>query len=426
MPRKTPINLSDSLPQVKPQGGQPKLAKEMRGKPLTHEYVASEIAKKGYVLRSQYKNSRTKLDIECDQGHRYSAKWNEFQQGRRCPECKCLSYEYVAAEIAKAGYVLRSQYRNARTHLDIECDRGHPYSVIWSSFQQGRRCPECAGNAPLTHEYVVSEIAKAGCFLRSEYKNSKTHLDIECDRGHPYSAKWSDFRRGSRCPHCAGVAPLTHEYVASEIAKAEYVLRSQYRNAHTHLDIECDQGHPYSAKWASFQQGSRCPECAGVAPLTHEYVASEFAKDRYTLESQYKNANTPLKVRCDKGHPYCPSWANFQQGSRCPECAVTGYKKHKPGRLYYIRFDFPNGLSLYKIGITNRTIGQRFANEPTPYAVLLDRLYKDGSIPPQREDRIKKRHAKDQYTGPNLLVSGITECFTRDILKLDTPACDAA
>jgi hypothetical protein len=314
MPRKTQINLSDSLPQVKPQGGQPKLAKEMRGggrKPLTHEYVASEIARVGYTLRSPYKNSRTPLNVECDQGHRYSPMWHNFKRGGRC----------------------------------------------W----------HCAGNAPLTHEYVASEIAKAGYVLRSQYKNSETKLDVECDQGHPYSAKWTSFQQGTRCPECAGNAPLTHEYVASEIAKAGYVLRSQYKNSETKLDVECDQGHPYSAKW---------------------------------------------------GH--------FQQGCRCPGCSVSGYKPNKPGRLYYVRFDFPDGISLCKIGITNNTIKQRFANETTPYVILLDAFHEDGGIPLQKEKRILARHAKYKYTGPSLLVSGNTECFTRDILKLDRPICGAA
>jgi predicted RNA-binding Zn-ribbon protein involved in translation (DUF1610 family) len=305
MSRKTPINLSDSLPQVKPQGGQPKLAKEMRGKPLTHEYVASEIAKAGYTLESQYKNNKTPLKVRCDQDHRYYPTWNSFQQGKRCSGCRKKSHEYVASEIAKDGYTLKSQYENSETHLDIECDQGHRYPATWKNFQQGYRCPECR-------------------------------------------------------------------------------------------------------------------------KLTQEYVASEIAKDGHTLRSQYKNSQTRLDIECDKGHRYYPTWSNFQQGHRCPGCSVTGYQPTKPGRLYYIRFDFPDGLSLYKIGITNRTIKQRFYGESTPYIVLRDLYYEDGAEALEEEDRIKKRHAKDQYTGPSLLVSGITECFTRDVLKLDTPACSAA
>jgi hypothetical protein len=314
MPRKTQINLSDSLPQVKPQGGQPKLAKEMRGhsrKPLTHEYVA--------------------------------------------------------AEIAKAGYILRSQYERAHADLDIECDRGHRYPGRWSNFQQGNRCPECARNVPLFHEYVASEITKAGYVLRSQYERAHADLDIECDRGHRYPGRWSNFRRGRRCPECARNVPLSHEYVASEITKAGYVLRSQYERANADLDIECDRGHRYPGRWSS-----------------------------------------------------------FQQGNRCPECAVSGYKSNKPGRLYCIRFDFPDGLSLYKIGITNNTIKRRFCGEPTPYTILLDYLYEDGSIPPKKERILLASHAKYKYKGPNLLVSGNTECFTRDILDLDRPICGAA
>ena len=35
-----------------------------------------------------------------------------------------------------------------------------------------------------------------------------------------------------------------------------------------------------------------------------------------------KNSSTELNLICDKGHKYSTTWGNFQQGKRCPICAI--------------------------------------------------------------------------------------------------------
>jgi hypothetical protein len=82
-----------------------------------------------------------------------------------------------------------------------------------------------------------------------------------------------------------------------------------------------------------------------------------------------------------------------------------------------VRFDLPSG-PIYKIGITNRTVKQRFSNEKTPYVILWQERHEDGSIPPKLEKTILKKYKKYQYKGDEL-ESGNTECFTIDILGYD-------
>jgi len=62
-----------------------KLASEYR---LSYAYVKNSLSKEGYKLLSTvYNNAFDKLEVECPNGHKYFVRWNDWQQGCRCPKC---------------------------------------------------------------------------------------------------------------------------------------------------------------------------------------------------------------------------------------------------------------------------------------------------------------------------------------------------
>jgi len=116
-------------------------------KKLTHEYVRDYIKERGYKLLSKYKSSKNKMILCCPKGHIYRVVWNSFKQGYRCPECaglKRLTHEYVKAEFKKEGYILLSDcYINNYTKLQYICPNNHKESIHWKNFKQGKRCGQC-------------------------------------------------------------------------------------------------------------------------------------------------------------------------------------------------------------------------------------------------------------------------------------------
>ena len=119
---------------------------------------------------------------------------------------KKLTYEYVKNYIEKEGYTLLSNtYKNANTKLNIKCPEDHQYEVIFNSFKKGHRCPYCAGNKKLTYEYVKNYIEKEGYILLSndiKYKDVYTKFKIQCPKGHVYYILFNDFKSGHRCSIC--------------------------------------------------------------------------------------------------------------------------------------------------------------------------------------------------------------------------------
>ena len=98
-----------------------------------------------------YENNKTKLHIKCYCGNEFYTSLKGFQKGKRCHKCRlknsrdkmCLDHIFVCSEISKTGYKLLSEYIDAKTPIIIECVNGHQYSATYSNFKKGHRCPQC-------------------------------------------------------------------------------------------------------------------------------------------------------------------------------------------------------------------------------------------------------------------------------------------
>jgi len=334
---------------------------EIMGKKLTLEYVKSEIEKYGYrCLSNIYIDAHTKLKIQCNEEHVYEASWRRFQQNIRCPICvnnnKKKTIEEIKIYVESFGYrCLSKEYIGAFHKLKLECNKGHIYEVTWSSFQQGSRCPICAGLKKKTIEEIKIFIDSFGyrC-LSKEYINCKTKLKLECNKGHQYKGSWTHFRRGERCPVCAANNQTkTIEEIKRYIESFGYkCLSKEYTNNYTKLELECCEGHQYKAIWAVFQQGNRCPYCAGKNKTIEEIKLYIESFNYKCLSEEYINSKTKLELQCDKGHQYEATWNNFRQGVRCPYCALENKSgENHPNWKNYTEEDRKN-IDSYKREIT--------------------------------------------------------------------------
>jgi len=242
---------------------------------ITLEHIQKYLELEDYKLLSkEYINAKTKLNIRCPEGHIYKVIWNSFQQGRRCPICSPLkvanklkyNYSYVKEEIEKEEYKLISdEYINQRTKLKIECPKGHVFLMDIGHFKRGQRCPYCAGKH-ITYEQIKRDIEMEGYTLLSkEYTNAKTKLTIRCPSGHEYKVNRNNFKSGNRCPYCAERIKLEYGYIKEQIEKEGYKLLSKkYENNKSKLYIECPEGHRYYASYGKFKGGNRCPICCNL------------------------------------------------------------------------------------------------------------------------------------------------------------------
>ena len=110
----------------------------------------------------------------------------------------------------------------------------------------------------------------------------------------------------------------------------------------------------------------------------------------------------------------------YKQNIREVKKVGGGFNYNKPAILYYLKVTGDNGEVAYKIGITNRTVQQRFcADDLSKIEVITTTEYKIGRNAHKEEQRILNEFKEFKWNGEKLLKSGNTELFDRDVLGLD-------
>lgn len=159
----------------------------------TIESVKFHFEKEGYkLLSTEYKNNKSSLKVQCPKGHIWITSYFSFQQGNRCLECsgkKKNEYDYVKEIINDEGYkIISKNYKNAFAKIEIQCPKGHVFRMKFNNFQQGQRCPECNKHLVVSkgekevYRYVTSVLDKEIIENdRSQIVNPLTRRYLELD-----------------------------------------------------------------------------------------------------------------------------------------------------------------------------------------------------------------------------------------------------
>ena len=296
-------------------------------------FIRASFDAEGYTLLSDsYINAITNLDFKCPNGHSGQAKWNSWQQGHRCCECNYKKYTIDDARVSfeAEGYtLLSSTYKNQNEPLNFICSNGHNHKITFHAWLAGQRCAYCYGNNKKTVDEVKGYIEECEhILLVDEYNGSFHKLLIKCPEGHEYSVRFNNFQQGQRCPVCAGNIKHEYEYVKEYIESYGYTLLSkEYNDVNKKLLTICPEGHEWETLFHSFKNnGNRCNTCAieyrrSLLVYSYDKVKDMVEQDGYKLISdEYVNSRTKITVECDKGHTYDVELASFNRGRRCPIC----------------------------------------------------------------------------------------------------------
>jgi hypothetical protein len=169
------------------------------------------------LLSDTYINSKQKFDYICPNKHKHNIRFDHFMNGHGCPYCAgrpIIKIEDVKVSFEKEGYTLLSDtYINSSTKLDYRCNKGHERSITWSNWYTGYRCPACAGKEKKDINFIREEFDKEGyVVLSNNYENHHGKIECVCVNGHEYSISWSNWQKGARCPKCNDIGISKPEY----------------------------------------------------------------------------------------------------------------------------------------------------------------------------------------------------------------------
>jgi hypothetical protein len=210
-----------------------------------------------------------------------------------------------------------------------------------------------------------------------------------------------------------------------------------YIKSNIKINIKCNKHQTYfKQRPAMHLQGDGCPTCGLESKrdkfrlTTDQFIkkAQEIHNDTYTyLNTCYgNNNNTKVIITCKIHGDFEQTPRLHLSGKGCQSCALTnksytqeGFKKlciknnNGSGILYIIRC-FNENESFYKVGITSRSIKERYKNKtlmPYNYKIIQETSDLAANIF-IFELELKKKLSNYKYK-PLIYFSGsATECFT--------------
>lgn len=235
---------------------------------------------------------------------------------------------------------------------------------------------------------------------------------VRCaEDGYEWSATVSNLvNNGRGCPQCAGQRKWTEEERIEQINKLEHVefvsWVGNYKNCDSKAKVRCTiDGYKWFASVDSLiNKGTGCPQCAGNIEFTAEERIAQINKLENIRFSSwvngYSNAISKAKVRCViDGCVWVSSVNNLVNNERgCPRCAKYGFQLEKDGYLYALRSKC--GMYL-KVGISNNPSRRhRQLERSTPFKFnLVEQISGDGVKIAELEKHFHSKYERAGFTG---------------------------
>ena len=292
-----------------------------------YEYVQYVLAEKRIGLKSKvYINSDTPLDLFCLDNkckYEWSAKFSDIQRSSTvsCPKCYGhvkLTYEEVKIYLCSINIELlteEKEYANTGSSLQLKCDIEYCHNKWHTTFDNIKygktRCPKCydvrrGDNLRFSNEYVKLYLSERNITLLSEYINSDSIVNLQCnviECKYVWKTSFSTLKYyDTGCPKCAGTLRHTYDFVKNFLViKDIELLEKFYINIKQILRLQCKNkkcNMPWECSFRSlYYQDTECPFCHKYKNenLTRKYLSELLPNVK--IVSQYK-INTPdLKVR---------------------------------------------------------------------------------------------------------------------------------
>ena len=349
---------------------------------------------------------------------------------------KTLEQRFISTHGTKYDYS-NAIFIKVKSNIEIICPIHGTFSLWVSSHLKGKGCQKCgwaklATNRTLTStEFIVkSESIHNNTYDYSKvnYRKGTENVAIICRQHGIFLQTPNTHLRGGGCQICSGAKKKTTEefiLAATAVHKDRYAYSNTiYINAKTKLSITCKVHGDFLQEPNSHLKGMHCYKCSGIA---RRYTTEEFViKANKVHSNEYTYDKTDIiNFTMEKVIITCKTHGDFLQlgyshldGHGCPDCG-GGFNPSKPGYLYYLKVTLDNGKSIFKIGITNKTVQGRFSlTELKKIEVIKLKLFPIGKDALDLEQKILKLFKEYKYTGSKVLVTGNTELFTVDIMKL--------
>ena len=283
-----------------------------------------------------------------------------------------------------------------------------------------------------TKDFIVKAIKVHGDkydYSKVVYRGAKVKIIIICPIHGDFEQLPTNHLAGSGCSPCS-IKPkkqVIKDFIKVHSSKYDY-SKMNYKGAKYKIEIICPKHGKFYQAPTNHLQGQGCPECGEINSISNlsktlNEVLLEFKEthgNAYNYDKvDYKGSHTNITIVCPIHGDFEQLPANHLVGCGCPKCSDYGFNINKPAILYYLKITTESHKVLYKIGITNRTVHQRFnLEELSKIEIVKLEKFEIGADALAKEQEILKKYSEYVYKGVPILVSGNTELFTCNVFEL--------
>ncbi len=287
----------------------------------------------------------------------------------------------------------------------------------------------------LTRDEVISRFVEVHGdkydYSLVEYVSTHKKVKIICKEHGVFEQIPSAHKRGIGCPMCTSGAKRTTKQaivIFKTVHGDKYLYdKVDYNGSSIRIKIGCKTHGYFMQKPNEHTSGKGCRKCSDERLQKQRCISDvEILKvfhkthlDKYDYSNmKYVGKHHKIEIMCKEHGSFYQTPHAHTRGQGCPSCAVTGFDISKPATLYYLSI---NNGEAYKIGITNRSVEERYKKYDLDKIKILKMWeYPRGQYAKTAEEEILKDFNYARWKGEPLLGSGNSELFTHDVLCLDS------
>jgi len=330
----------------------------------------------GSKIRSTtYINRKTKVSVQCAEGHNFEITPSHIKSGNWCKECAVDARKLnpnekeraledlrtVVEEKHPGSKILSTEYVNAKKKLEVQCVKGHNFKANPNSIKNGYWCKDCAVDArklnPNEKERaledlrtVVEKIHPGSKITSTEYVNRKTKLNVQCTEGHNFKITPSDIKGGHWCKVCGDkeggikrrLTPEEQQRILEELSgtveklhPGSRIISTNYVNDNVKIEVQCSEGHIFKITHSAINR-HWCRQCGNketgfknkLTPEEKQVALKDLKNDiersypgSKVISTEYINANTKIKVQCSEGHVFEITPISIKNDHWCQSCS---------------------------------------------------------------------------------------------------------
>jgi len=259
-----------------------------------------------YKMLDGYKGSNVKVLLRCQRGHECEIKPAEFKRGKRCNKCDSKSLrvkKQFMKNLVECKMEMLSNYENAVTKVKLRCENNHIFLMDPGYLNTHKECKKC--KIEKKEEYQKKKVERCGFTILGDYKNIKTKLLVECEKGHKSKIRISEIKeREENCLTCYEILLKNQKRTFEIYTKRNNMeIEGEFSGYKKEVELVCEKGHVFKIKPMDFFGEGLCVTCQKRNFENGKEVLIKKLKEKDAkIISTFERMKDKITVICSDGH----------------------------------------------------------------------------------------------------------------------------